>query len=734
MSLQAVGYGSTVAPVGLVIPSAHANRVLYTHRAVDEWYANGPAGLEQGFTVRHAPSGAARGPLTLSVALSGDAHASLERDGQSIVFARAGRRVLRYSGLSATDARGNAFRSWLQLAHRHLLIRVDMHGARFPVRIDPLIQSAELTASGSPGEDGLGSAVAISGNTIVAGAPDTTVGSHVDQGAALVFVKPASGWANATETAELTASDGAADDRFGQSVAISGETIAIGAPGHEYEHGGDHGAVYVFKPASSWATAMQSAELTASEAGPDEVGAAVAVSGDTIVAGAPLHHPVAGGQGEAFVFVKPASGWANATQTAELTPPVNGAIGDACCVIGAEVGASVAISGSTIVIGAPGRNNLASTVAGEGAVYVFEEPDSGWANSATPTAELAIGNGVSDELGASVAISGATIVAGAPGGDEWIGEVYVFSKPGSGWADATPSADLSPPSNESGFGESVAMSGATVVAGAPRVDSGAITGTASVFFEPETGWANAGPTTELSFGGTTEGKDGLHGVAVSGNTIVAGDPELTPGAAFVFSEPEDAAPSNLSLPSATGIAQQGATLTVTPGGWTGEPTEFDDQWLLCNHEGAECTEIANATEQTYEPTGIDVGKTLRVRETASNSIGPSLPATSAATAPVLPERPANTAPPKIIGTSAYGHQLTEQPGRLDEQSHIGHRSMVEVHQRRHGLRTHRRRNRTNLSSESRRCGRDHRSRRRCEQRWRCGQACDVADDRRHRAS
>jgi hypothetical protein len=115
LGLLAVGYGSTLAPLAQVAPSAHANRVLYRHPGLEEWYANGPLGLEQGFTIPRAPSGRTDGPLTLSMLLSSNVGASLAKGGQNIVISRAGKAVLRYTGLLATDAGGRALHSWLAL-------------------------------------------------------------------------------------------------------------------------------------------------------------------------------------------------------------------------------------------------------------------------------------------------------------------------------------------------------------------------------------------------------------------------------------------------------------------------------------------------------------------------------------------------------------------------------------------------------------------------------------------
>jgi hypothetical protein len=167
-----------------------------------------------------------------------------------------------------------------------------------------------------------------------------------------VFSEPASGWQNATQTVELTASDGAVFDSLGLSVAVSGSTIAAAAPNHTIAGHARQGAVYVFsEPASGWQNATQTAELRASDgAAFDGLGGSVAVSGSTIVAGAP-GHTVGGNiqQGAVYVFSEPASGrWQNATQTAELTAS-DGSGND-------HLGQSVAISGSTIVAGAPGSS------------------------------------------------------------------------------------------------------------------------------------------------------------------------------------------------------------------------------------------------------------------------------------------------------------------------------------------------------------------------------------------
>ncbi len=122
-------------------------------------------------------------------------------------------------------------------------------------------------------------------------------------------------------------------------------------------------------------------------------------------------------------------------------------------------------------------------------------------------------------------------------------------------------------------------------------------------------------------------------------------------------------PSSILPPTITGTAQQGQTLTEAHGAWTNSPTSYAYQWLRCDSSGNACVGIAVATSQTYVPVSGDVGRTLRVQETASNEGGSGVPSTSLATAVVLTvSPPANTLPPTITGTAQQGQTLTELHG------------------------------------------------------------------------
>jgi FG-GAP repeat len=231
-----------------------------------------------------------------------------------------------------------------------------------------------------------------------------------EQGEVYEYTMPSGGWKSMHQTAELTANNPSGEDvHLGWSVAVSGGTIVAGDPEQGVGSHGDAGAAYVFvKPAGEWTSTHQTAELTASDPDPgnDRLATSVAVSGNTIVAGAPFHQVGAhGGQGAAYVFVKPAGEWANNSQSAELTA-TDGTESD-------ELGYSVAVSGATVVAGA--RKHQVSEYADQGAAYVFSEPSGGWSGSQTQAQELVASDGKTlDSLGESIAISGNTILAGAP--------------------------------------------------------------------------------------------------------------------------------------------------------------------------------------------------------------------------------------------------------------------------------------------------------------------------------
>ena len=276
----------------------------------------------------------------------------------------------------------------------------------------------------------LGNSLAATSNTLVAGAAlEGNATGNVD-----VYVEPSGGWASASQTALLTGSDSASGDTFGSSVAISGSTIAIGAPGATIGSNAGQGATYVFtQPSGGWATATQTAKLTASNgAAGDSLGNSVAVSGSTVYAAADVAN---GGIGAVYTYNQPSGAWANATQTSEVTPS-DGVSGDA-------FGSAIAAGGATLV-----ADSDAATVngnSGQGAAYVFQA-----------TAPPAV---TTQPANATVASGGtATFTAAASGnpipGIQW----QVSTNGGSTWANDT--------------ADSGATSGTLTVAGVTAGESG----------------------------------------------------------------------------------------------------------------------------------------------------------------------------------------------------------------------------------------------------------------------
>jgi Ig domain of plant-specific actin-binding protein len=123
-----------------------------------------------------------------------------------------------------------------------------------------------------------------------------------------------------------------------------------------------------------------------------------------------------------------------------------------------------------------------------------------------------------------------------------------------------------------------------------------------------------------------------------------------------------AAPVNSALPTISGTAKVGATLTASDGTWTNSPTSFAYQWQRCASDGTGCGDITGATSKTYSPTTGDVGHALRVSVTAGNSDGKAS-ATSGATDPVdSANGPSNSVRPSVSGTAQVGETLTVSNG------------------------------------------------------------------------
>jgi hypothetical protein len=168
------------------------------------------------------------------------------------------------------------------------------------------------------------------------------------------------------------------------------------------------------------------------------------------------------------------------------------------------------------------------------------------------------------------------------------------------------------------------------------------------------------PAASVSVVSETEIKATTSATAAGADEVSVTDSKgtSTGGPSYTYVAP----PTNKVPPTITGTAQQGQTLTEHHGSWNNEPTGFAYQWLQCSSLGEGCLPIAGATSQTYVPVAGDVGHKLAVQETAGNVGGTSSPASSTATAVVVPPVPTNSSPPRISGTAVQGQTLTESHG------------------------------------------------------------------------
>jgi Ig domain of plant-specific actin-binding protein len=123
-----------------------------------------------------------------------------------------------------------------------------------------------------------------------------------------------------------------------------------------------------------------------------------------------------------------------------------------------------------------------------------------------------------------------------------------------------------------------------------------------------------------------------------------------------------AAPQNTADPQISGTAKEAATLTASNGTWSNSPTSFDYQWRRCSSDGRTCGDITGATKQTYDVAAADVGRTLRVTVTASNTDGKASATSDPTDVVDSKSGPANSVRPSVSGTPTVGEELRVSRG------------------------------------------------------------------------
>jgi hypothetical protein len=491
-------------------------------------------------------------------------------------------------------------------------------------------QEAELTASDGHGGDSFGQALVLSGTTLMIGAP----GRDSSAGAAYVFTGSAATWVQDTE---LTAPDAAAGAEFASAVALAGSTAVFGAP-----QAGAGGAAYVFTGSGTvWSEQAELSQGVSGTAG-DEFGYAVALTGSSAFIGAPGRTDATG---TVYLFSFAGGSW---TQQSVL------AASDAKA--GDKFGLSLAVSNTTALIGAPNRGPY------HGAVYAFAQSGGSWEQSAelkaagrhqngdvfgesvalsgttaivgsyrsakylgagyafaqgptaatwTESAELLASDGQAqgDFMGQSVALSGTTLVVGAPDHNAKQGAAYIYTSNGSSW---TLAAELADPGKKGNmFGFAVAISGSTVVVGAPG------TGAAAYVYEKSgSGWSLQAKLTPAGAKNSNFG----HAVAISGSTAVVGGS----AAAYVFSSVGASWPQvqELTQPDGTSKDRYGFAVGVSPSALVVGAPGYNAQAGIAYFYGSSGTTWTLQSELAgSDPAGGDVYGTTIVVSGATAVIG-----------------------------------------------------------------------------------------------------------------
>ena len=353
----------------------------------------------------------------------------------------------------------------------------------------------KLLASNAGGTDYFGDALSIDGDTIIVGAPREDTGASTS-GSAYVFTRSGSTW---TEQQKIDHPEPETGDQFGFSVAISGDTVVVGAPYHDIPSGGA-GAAYIFTRSGSTWTQQQKIQSSDIEGG-DDFGYSVAISGDTVIVGAFDESSA----GAAYIFTRTGSTW---TQQQKITASDIQSNDD--------YGISVSIDGDTVIVGSWWEDTTAS---GAGSAYIYTRSGSTWTEQQKIQASDAEENGY---FGYSVAISGDTVIVGAYLAKylgDFAGAAYIYTRSGSTWTEQQKirSSDIQ---DSDQFGWSVAIEGDTAIVGAPAEDTNEISaGAAYIFTRSGSTWTEQKkiqPTDVVS-----QDRFGRK-VRISGNTVVGG--------------------------------------------------------------------------------------------------------------------------------------------------------------------------------------------------------------------
>jgi len=607
LEMRSYGFAGYQNLVGGLSPTVKTERNRLNIRwdaNLTEWFVNDSRGLEQGFTLLQRPTGGGTGKeLDVVLTTRGTLKASLTVDGSAVSFHdEKGVALVHYSGLKVWDANGEILPSRFVLTpNGGVILRMDESGATYPLTIDPIARQAYLKPDQvgvANAGDLFGASVAISGDTVVIGAPGedsstTGVNSNPDEaapgaGAAYVFVRNGAAWTQQAYLKPLVFNP-VGQDGFGTSVAISGNTLIIGAPGEDsgstgvnstpiYNRDGS-GAAYIFvRSGLAWSQQGYLKTLWV-DTGEDRLGTSVSISGDTVVVGAPgedssttgvgsTPNNSAGESGAAYVFTRSGTSWSQSPSGYLKASNTAGY---------QRFGTSVSIDGDSIIVGAYGESSNTTGVDStpnllgfnHGAAYVFARNEGFWGQQAYLKADPTSSHGDAF-FGSAVAIQGNTAVVGIP----WrnvtsianrSGGACVFVRNGTTWSHQ---ALLRPLDSELKFGiqvgGSVGISRDTVVLGSLD-DNAEGSGAVLVFVRKNSAWARQ---TTLKGPQLTSGDQFGAAVAISGDTVVVGAPKEDSATLGIDTTPDEGSTDSGAASIFTGLGPDPTLADPTVSGIT----------------------------------------------------------------------------------------------------------------------------------------------------------------------
>lgn len=531
-SLRLAGVGNDCAPPSISSWKAAGTRAERQAEGLTEWYVNRREGMEHGFTLTKRPSCSPLGsdgadpPALLRFSLDGlMAAADPDRQGDLVFLDPAsGQSVAGYRNLKVWDADGKGLAAEMRPSAEGFLIAVNDAAARYPVTVDPLIVTYQKgltaeedggpeTASGEPAGAHFGLSVDIDGDTAVVGALDYEFYERPAAGGAWVFRRTGTTWSLEDFLHEATPR---AHDRFGVSVAVSGDRIVVGA---DFDDGGfdsqgnpvnpDLGSASIFERTGGvWS---QAARSQGSQSG-DSFGRSVAIDGTTVVIGAP---GALSREGKVYTLHKSSTGWHEGGGLTALPYQAE-----------SQFGFSVAVSGDRFIVGAPRTDaeNGLFQLADTGRIFYFRR---------APSSNNWVRDGWNGPLkgkacaGFSVALDGDTAVVGCSGPSGWAGtiedagrtgEAFVVSHDGTAWSSTFQYLDNSGLPAESWFGMSVAVEDDLIAVGA--FGNSTLQGAVRLFLRQGSAWVKQ---QDFHWPGASDPGNAFGvSTALSGDTLVVG--------------------------------------------------------------------------------------------------------------------------------------------------------------------------------------------------------------------